>query len=489
MHLRFLPLSIVSISVCSAFTSSPLRTPLCRITSTPRSPLILSSEVADTVDDVPSDVEEVEEVPIIADENVINARNEVLYLAKSLAEKSPTGIFLTTLDSISKLTKATAELEAVAPPSFTKVEQDLSIGDWELVCTTRKPTRGLPSEPTKLSLPFNLPKPPSPSALQDSVRKSISVVQRIKTSEETTDVIDRVDNVIEYTPLSLTDVIPEDSPLKAIRGWNVNPLEVSKSKVTLIHKADVESLTPVYRTKIGLKSVVVTVAGTSQYLEPEGADVLGLNIPSVGDFLNSGTFDTTFVDENVRISRGKIAGVIDELRVFIRKGSSVEDILGEDYQAPAIDDGVDESPKKSPVVNERIEAVSKAFSGVVDAVDTLDKNVRSSVQNDAQNVTKAVVGVRESIEITASNVRGVVKEDIEVISKAVEEVRSAVIGETKESEEVTESTDEIVAEVEEVVEETEEINTEVDEDEAEDTEIEVEMEMEEGKADEESEEE
>merc|ERR1712038_1212626 len=339
-----------------------------------------------------------------------------------------------------------------------------SIGDWELVCTTRKPTRGLPSEPTKLSLPFNLPKPPSPSALQDSVRKSISVVQRIKTSEESTDVIDRVDNVIEYTPLSLTDVIPEESPLKAIRGWNVNPLEVSKSKVTLIHKADVESLTPVYRTKIGLKSVVVTVAGTSQYLEPEGADVLGLNIPSVGDFLNSGTFDTTFVDENVRISRGKIAGVIDELRVFIRKGSSVEDILGEDYQAPAMDESVDESPKKSPVVNERIEAVSKAFSGVVDAV-------------------------RESIEITANNVRGVVEEDIEVISKAVEEVRSAVIGETKETEEVTESTDEIVAEVEEVIEETEEIDTEADEDEAEDTDIEVEMEMEEDKTDEETEEE
>eukprot|EP00551_Chaetoceros_affinis_P006764 CAMPEP_0203673616 /NCGR_PEP_ID=MMETSP0090-20130426/13262_1 /ASSEMBLY_ACC=CAM_ASM_001088 /TAXON_ID=426623 /ORGANISM="Chaetoceros affinis, Strain CCMP159" /LENGTH=451 /DNA_ID=CAMNT_0050539313 /DNA_START=26 /DNA_END=1381 /DNA_ORIENTATION=- len=252
--------------------------------------------------------------------SLISLRNELLSITKSLVEDSPTGIFITLPDAMDEFTSAASRLEAITP-SMTEKEKDLLLGDWELVATSRKITSI--NVPKKSELPFELKSPPK---LSDSIRNSITVLQRIRSTSEESDEIDRVDHVIQYKPLTLSDLIPEDSPLSAIRSFNLNPLEVSKGKVILVHNAEIESVEPTLRTKLGLRSVVVNVAGTSQYLEADGEDILGLNIPSLGDFANGGSFDSTYVDENVRVSRGTL-GFLEETRLFVREGFDVDSAL------------------------------------------------------------------------------------------------------------------------------------------------------------------
>lgn len=398
--------------------------------------MIPSSRLYSSVEnDIPSDVNDEETVAeartvdILPVDTIASARDHVLKTSQSLLDTSLTGVFLSTPSSINKLDLACRQLEAVTPPMST-AEQELALGEWDLVCTARAPKLPLNTkdDTKKEKGIFDLlPKPPK---VQDTIRNSLSIRQRIRTNEsveegddeqEPSKEITRVDHVLEYTPLTLKQLIAEDSPLATIRSWNVNPLEISKSKVTLIHTASVESISPVFRTKLNLQSVVVTVAGTSSYLDPEGADLLGLNIPSLGEWSNSGYFDTTFVDESLRISRGSTLG-LEELRVFVKSQKSE----GEEVITSSTTAATTTAPPKE----ERAEKVKEAVKDVKSAVVKLDEDVKTKVQDAAKEVQELV------------------KDDLKEINDKVAKVREAVVGKETDVEDV-------VQEVEAVVEEEE----------------------------------
>jgi len=254
------------------------------------------------------------------------AKNELLATATSLNEKF--GPVLIDSGAQESLNDAVKQLEAVAD-----APGDASglIGDWTLLCSTA--SASLENGPVGTiggidtgKLPFFNEGPVK--EIRDRLKKSIKVEQLIKA--ESTNGIDRVDHVIDYTPPDTISEFLNNLP-DAIKSLNINPLQVSETKVILVHKAVVESVIPVVKTKLTLESVVLNVAGKSQNLDPNGADVLGVNVP-FGEFLNAGSFETTYMDESVRISRSK-TGIVDQLRVFVKSEPSavVAEEEEEDY--------------------------------------------------------------------------------------------------------------------------------------------------------------
>ena len=328
----------------------------------------------------------------ISPDVVESARERVLSLASQLKEESKTGVFLSDASSRSDLCRAVADLEAVCG-NMSERSLDLMLGDWTLLCTT-SPSRGGGSknekQVRKLSLfgsKGGLPELP----FQDKLRKSFDVTQRIRAGKEG-GAIDRVDNVIQFTPFAnkLGDLLGDSSPLSALGDIVINPLELTKSKVALVHDAKVESVSPVLRTKINLKSYVLTVAGTSQYLEPNGADILGLNVP-LSEF-QSGRFDTTFVDEALRISRGR-QGAVETLRVFVR-ADGVDEANG---AAGGVADAVDAEEAREVVEDEargNTENFQEAASASDEGTDRVDVDAKAKMERDEEMFRRRLLEAR-----------------------------------------------------------------------------------------------
>ena len=383
--------------------------------NTPKS-LIYSS----AIDEIPSDV------PIRTSsgdandsDSVLQARNRLLTLSKALTSNSPTGKFITRPSSTKKFQEAIAELEA-ASSSPTSQEKDLMLGDWKLIATVNAPSSDIrsrmeekrnSSSGDKKKSWFGLPKAKSDNTssslnpIQKSIQKSFQVTQRIRSvgEEEEEGEIDRVDNVIEYTPLdTLEDLLPKESPLSNILGSiNVNPLQVKKSKVVLIHKAEVESVSPILRTKIAWTSSVLNVAGTSEYFEESGEDVFGVN-NLFGDFLNVGSFDTPFVDGDIRVSRSSNL-ISEQLRVFVRVGSNLFD-ENEELLDVVEGDEDDDVESESEEVNEVVAENDDVESDSTENVDEVSSDDESEVAEEESEIVENLeetVDEKENIESEA----------------------------------------------------------------------------------------
>lgn len=233
------------------------------------------------------------------------AKQELVATAEKL--KGKYGVFLTDKEAKSKLLSAVEKLEKEARTTNAEF-----LGDWTLLCTC-----------SSVEQPDFFPTSPIRESLARASNKFVKVQQCVRSTEDN-GVVDRIDNVIQYeTPGELGSVF-KDLPEQLSHLKIFNPLKVSKGKVILCHKAEVLETYgdgSLFTTKIKLHSVILNVAGQSTVLEPEGSDVLSLNVPGISDFTNSGTFETTYMDDTVRISRGKL-GFVDQLRVFVRVDGS-----------------------------------------------------------------------------------------------------------------------------------------------------------------------
>lgn len=296
---------------------------------TNRHPFIISSTVEPTQSQSPSST----------------ATDTISWEKKSLIDtverlKQQYGSFL--VDTSAKI----AFQNAVAALEQKSVKPSLSsdiLGTWELACTTVTSSAGIDTSS------FPNPLQQIRESVTKTINKYVSVQQIVEAPTDGGLEIERIDHVIEYMPPKELSQVFDNLP-EPLQNVNINPLDVSKSKLVLIHKAAVESTMNPFSISLSLKSIVLNVAGTSTFLDPNGKDVTGINIP-LGEFLNGGTFETTYMDNELRISRGNtVAG--DQLRVFVRPGRVEKDwAVQEIVEGASVGQGVDSEMDVDEVVD------------------------------------------------------------------------------------------------------------------------------------------
>lgn len=279
-------------------------------------------------------------VSYTTDNDVIieNTKTSLIQTCQQL--KDEYGIFLIEKSAKDTLKSALDTFERQAT-SMTPTK-DLMKGEWELLCTTSISNDGI-------DIPDIFKQGPL-KTIRDSIRKTANRYWKVE--QHINENVDRIDHVLEYDPPSeLKDLI--DNLPEQLTSFNINPLQVSKSKLSLVHKASIENEMNPFKIKLSLSKIVFNVAGTSTILDPSGKDIAQIPIP-LGEFLNSGDFDTSYVDDNLRISRGKQGFIEEQVRVFIKKGSgrstpTNDNADFEEYIDPEFDSDI-ESPSDVEVL-------------------------------------------------------------------------------------------------------------------------------------------
>jgi len=217
------------------------------------------------------------------------------------------------VEALERMTAAAADGGATIPASSTEEAERQLVGSWTLLCTTSATKRGIDKSKLPAFLFREGPLQTIRNGIRQAANRYVSVRQVVKAGTEQYDVaehkarlkIDRVDHVIQYEPpkqlRDLVDNLPEQ-----LTDLDINPLDVSKSKLVLVHAASVvepdvddEEVTadaaapPLLKTKLTLKSIVLNVAGTSTLLDPEGRDLIGVNLP-LAEFVSSSNLPGSF---------------------------------------------------------------------------------------------------------------------------------------------------------------------------------------------------
>ena len=173
-----------------------------------------------------------------------------------------------------RLREAVEQLEATmtdSPSSLSSSSPSGLVGTWTLLCSTASATLPSPFDRRvggidTSQFPFFFNQGPL-KTVRDTFNKALTVQQVIKEEELTPGLINRIDHVLQYSPPNTLSAFLDDDNnekdnqddaglVEALKNWNINPLQVTNSKIVLVHKAEVQQVTPVLRTKLTLSSVI-----------------------------------------------------------------------------------------------------------------------------------------------------------------------------------------------------------------------------------------
>lgn len=263
------------------------------------------------------------------DNNIMiqNAKKNLIQTCQEL--KDEYGIFIFDKSSKDRFKSSLMTFERQTETTMMPISKDMVVGEWELLCTTSISNDGLSIPDIFNQGPFK--------DIRESITKTTNKYWKVE--QHINYGIDRIDHIVTYNPPSeLKDMI--DNLPEQLTSLNINPLQVSTSKLSLVHKASViDDNDKLLKIQLSLSKIVLNVAGRSTILDPAGKDIAEFPIP-LGQFLNGGTFETTYVDDTLRISRGQAQNFLDEqLRVFIKKSttSSTSSIDVDEFIDPEFD--------------------------------------------------------------------------------------------------------------------------------------------------------